>query len=430
MTAMIRSASTSLGTPTRAARASTRSSAGSVGWTAIALLGMLLSPISPLSPAVATAAECTQKWQAYPESSPLAPGFPNDDANYYYFLFPSDGSRWKDISIRLSADFPYARYRSYTLYDDQIRTVDLRHDHQIAAEPGSFNPYVPGVPRDITPRRHVLWIVPHDSDRPDGPNTLRMEPGKDLHNLTLRTYRPDDGIDETGGVPLPTIELFNDKSGQPMSCWWGDRSGGIPDGEAPDWDAVTPRPVVHAYSASGEGQASNGSPYLGAPIFFSAQYGEVVVMDFKVPNWPDTRAGGGTLPSDLDIRYYNVCMVNARTTTTDRCVRDDEFGVQAGGWARVAVGPGSLRSLAESRGFVFFEWPTLYNYPMLLFRQILPEASFAGSFATVPLFDWDAAKDDMDGELEAKAADRWVGDYGPVGRYCTIAEFESDSCGF
>src|SRR3954449_7092275 len=55
--------------------------------------------------------------------------------------------------IRIEADFPYARYTSWNLYDSQAKPISGLNDQELKADPGNKNPFLPGADRRGPPPR-------------------------------------------------------------------------------------------------------------------------------------------------------------------------------------------------------------------------------------------------------------------------------------
>src|SRR3954468_15183299 len=56
--------------------------------------------------------------------------------------------------IRIEADFPYARYTSWNLYDSQAKPIAGLNDQELQADPGSSNPFLAGADRPGEPPPH------------------------------------------------------------------------------------------------------------------------------------------------------------------------------------------------------------------------------------------------------------------------------------
>src|SRR6059058_4827567 len=74
------------------------------------------------------------------------------DADTVNVLFPDSSAQYWTGSyravpgthVRIDGIYPYARYTSWNVYDPILRPFDHRADLDIAPDPGSANPYLPG----------------------------------------------------------------------------------------------------------------------------------------------------------------------------------------------------------------------------------------------------------------------------------------------
>ena len=57
--------------------------------------------------------------------------------------------------IRIEGQYPHARYISWNVYDAAARPIDALSDVQLAPEPGSSNPFLPGADRTVTDRSYT-----------------------------------------------------------------------------------------------------------------------------------------------------------------------------------------------------------------------------------------------------------------------------------
>src|SRR6476659_9174681 len=74
------------------------------------------------------------------------------DADTVNVLFPDSSAQYWTASyravpgthIRIDGIYPYARYTSWNVYDPALRPFTHMYDAQIAPDPGSANPFLPG----------------------------------------------------------------------------------------------------------------------------------------------------------------------------------------------------------------------------------------------------------------------------------------------
>jgi hypothetical protein len=120
------------------------------------------------------------------------------DANNAYFtaLFEMP----PHSTIILHGQFPHSRFFSFTTYGTVNGTVGVAtswiFDYQINPDPGSQNPFQPGVRRDVSNRNFTLTISSEVKPDNPAPNTLyagaagQTDDVQDV-NVTMRFYLPD-----------------------------------------------------------------------------------------------------------------------------------------------------------------------------------------------------------------------------------------------
>src|SRR5215210_7050744 len=57
--------------------------------------------------------------------------------------------------IRIEGLYPHSRYMSWNVYDSGARPIDALSDHQLAPDPGSTNPFLPGASRTVEARDYT-----------------------------------------------------------------------------------------------------------------------------------------------------------------------------------------------------------------------------------------------------------------------------------
>src|SRR3954470_337332 len=122
------------------------------------------------------------------------------DADTVNVLFPDSSAQYWTASyraipgthIRIDGIYPYARYTSWNVYDPLLRPFTHKADLDIAPDPGSANPFLPGAKRN-TPieQRHYTLYITFDQGFQPGPNTIFVDPSKNPARVfTLRVYVP------------------------------------------------------------------------------------------------------------------------------------------------------------------------------------------------------------------------------------------------
>src|SRR6266540_1746219 len=119
--------------------------------------------------------------------------------------------------IRIEGQYPHSRYMSWNVYDSAARPIDALSDSQLAPDPGSSNPFLPGADRTVTQRSYTAFIEVGPRPAQPEPNTLYTGDSQG-GTFLYRVYVPDAVRDQKGGVPLPKVMLEStDGSGAPLS---------------------------------------------------------------------------------------------------------------------------------------------------------------------------------------------------------------------
>ena len=102
---------------------------------------------------------------------------------------------------------PALALHSWNVYDAAARPIDALSDVQLAPDPGSSNPFLPGADRArSTQRAYTAFIEVGPRPAQPAPNTLYTGDSRG-GTFLYRVYVPDAGRDAKGGVPLPRVTL-------------------------------------------------------------------------------------------------------------------------------------------------------------------------------------------------------------------------------
>jgi hypothetical protein len=384
--------------------------------------------------------------------------YPDESAQYYSGAYQAaPGTR-----IRIAGHFAHARYTSFQVYDVAQRPLDGLADLQLAPDAGSSNPFPPGASRTVAKRDYTAFIDfgPVPSTR--ATNTIYTGTGQNgLPNFQgtfiYRLYIPDQGRDAYGDVGLPTATLEASSGGpaSPVDCTNFNRpspsgvneaiaaSNGVPvspggfefPGRSPPvWKKFTNLPAAvvsnllnnqygdpfyQAFNTSGAEQAGGSggflsnihNSYLYATL--SRTHGQVLITRFRAPPFADTRPGPPVMPT-ANMRYWSMCQNQSASQRFIACRADDRSLKTHDGFVTYAVSvPAQQPSNAkEACGVNWLPWgPTADG--TLIYRNMLPEKSFKQAIQFAKPGDEVAT----------------MGEYFPVSRYYSTAEFEKLGCG-
>ncbi len=287
--------------------------------------------------------------------------YPDKSATYFVAnICMPPGSK-----LIIKGQYPHARYISFTVANQlgggQLGNGRFLRGDEILPDDGSSNPFWPSSTRDVLVRNYTLNIVQGDIDNsnPEMPNTLytgTTSENERVH-LSIRTYLPDRGYDGTGnmlldncnerplsGLPIVSLVLCNgtivtgrnlvhilrcikgpDPNGYELNQWIHCISESNDMTNAPcftklvsqvfwntdysvtgSFEADCPEKRVINHPPSNDGGFANNPDTKYMLLPFSFGYGDVVVVQGKMPTHPATRHGNSTLPNDTQVQYFSV----------------------------------------------------------------------------------------------------------------------------
>ena len=285
--------------------------------------------------------------------------------------------------IVIKGQYPHMRHWSFTTYGFDGVPRDNLDDSAIQPQPGSQNPFQPGVARDVSARDYRIEIVNGEppTQRPDNTLYTLDQPGAEI-GMHVRHYVPDHSSDYLGGVAVPQME-YQRANGEVLT---GEaacaataaslRGHQVPLAINPTvwlamaqlpWNkaATTPAlPFEHEplemffnreymvakhfapwlafdrLAVQKGGFWSNRSTRYGYK-YINQQFGKVYLLRGKMPSTPHTWEGNpAPLDQQTDMRYWSVCSVMAPPTgMTVDCLFDEQVAptLDAKGYFSVLV---------------------------------------------------------------------------------------------
>ena len=308
--------------------------------------------------------------------------------------------------IIVKGEFPHMRHYSFTTYSENGIPRDVIDDYQIEPDPGSFNPFRRGVPRDVKQRRYTFTIANGNppAQRPKNVVYTLAEAGTPI-GMHMRNYVPDRSLNWTGSVALPEVELHYDDGrilkGEEACVATAATLRGkqVPPAVNPKiWQAMTHLPwmdreiapskpfeaepmemffnreylllkhffpilALDSMAVQKGGWWSNLSTRYGYK-FVNYNHGKVYVVHGKMPSTPRTWAGDAKFANlDVDMRYWSLCTYGAPPTgLTVDCVFDEGVlpTVDSKGYFNVVVSraPDRPSNATEKCGVVWMEMGT------------------------------------------------------------------------
>jgi hypothetical protein len=386
-------------------------------------------------PAPGASAQSSCGWTVEISGAQANAAFPDQAARYWTAQLPIPPG----FHLEVAGQFPHARYISYITYDPATRAIDGIHDTQIAPDAGSTNPFVAGADRTVANRAYRVYVVdgaPPASGRAQ--NTVYTDNGQSPPSqktsphtafLIYRVYEADQGLDEMGGVGLPTISLVSDDGSQRQT---------LPD--CPAHSLPSTQSLTDALAAAGSGAGNDSVPsvelggqnpptwirYTNAvdgvangvlnnprtgttwptaqqttnmlpsggfyenvdnaymTAFDSASYGDILVFHGKAPTTPQTFLPSDTTMGSGQLRYWSMCS-NTSTTQYLGCIKDDDVKLDSQGYFTVVISTAANRPATAnpSCGIEWLPKGPLPSAPIIL-RNMLPDPSFTQAIQDVP----------------------------------------------
>ena len=359
--------------------------------------------------------------------------------------------------IRIEGQYPHSRYISWNVYDAAARPIDALSDVQLAPDPGSTNPFVPGASRTAEQRDYTAFIEVGPRPAQPAPNTLYTGDSRG-GTFLYRVYVPDRGRDAKGGVPLPKVTLepaggaggapgvdacrelqapyaepLNDLiTGAPGAPDPTDDGNGYPGRNPPRWrlfenlcgsavDILLDNEDGEDFHPDARGRCGDGPGFLSnrdiAYVFTgtSRGFGELLVLRGRAPTFADTRPGPATMPSGEQLRYWSFCQYEPASQRVISCRSDDHVAVGPRGFYKIVVSTAEQRPRNARRrcGVTWLPWGP-QTQGLLIYRHMLPDPSFSQAIQNV-------GKPGEEREV--------MGGYYPRSRYLeTAADFERRGC--
>jgi hypothetical protein len=302
----------------------------------------------------------------------------------------------EQIALRIQSQLPEARYMNYSLYEQEtMDSMGSVADHNLATESDNAC--------------YTIWLSPTQR----GANHVPLAAGGSepkAYELWYRLYVPADGVPGEGGVGLPQIEAFDAVTGAEHAC-----------------------PIPAAAIAPDPGRIANNlppAPLAGEMFMYRAKASQIyanpdnIYLASQFPRNREITVFRFRAPSfglDEQVRYWSLC-TGGLSTLTSACLSDYEAIVGDDGMVSVVVGPAEIEGEVSKLGLNFIDRGRHF-VPVLIYRNVLAQESFAGDPHRIP-----ERGPLSPGPIHDYAAQNYIGDFAPIGRHCTLAEFRAGSC--
>jgi hypothetical protein len=315
------------------------------------------------------------------------------------------------------------------VYDPALRPFAKLSDYQLAPDPGSSNPFLPGADR-TTPisQRHYTVFITFSADDHPGPNTIYVDPSQHPDGVfTLRVYVPNAGRDMTGGVGLPQVtwEPTSETGApaltspcrtleKPSSSTLTDSYAALngpqggppyPGRNPPAWRKFVnicqsggdllfdnafgdklPPPSQNPCTNFGSGGFLSNLDISYVYAFTSRGFGPLVAFHGLAPTFANTYPDAAVMPSGEQVRYWSFCQNDPIDERYVACARDDQVKLDsAGDYTIVASQPADWPKAAAKRCAETVTWIPWGPQPdgVMLYRQMLADPTFTQAIRNV-----------------------------------------------
>ena len=365
--------------------------------------------------------------------------YPDLYVNYWEYTWSTEDH--PDLALRIKGAFPKARFFSFSLYDDEKgEAIGGFADNEIVPDDGSVNPFVVTSPDQGS---FTVYIAPSAMDdsqvrRLDSPNVCRVKEGVKRATIVVREYL---GVDEYGGVELPSIEAVDihtmEEVAAPIrmnsnvtsfdvsySHLWSDERDEMP----------------FFLATRGAYYPNNSTDYLFARTILKDD--QVLVFSFVPVTIPKTVEEYKTAHA----RYWSICFGSARDTHSYYSVYDEQAAVPDGEACTFVVCMKqnheleAVRNKVEAKKAKVGHWQLVVwdrerksvegnaigDCIVTMYRNILPDKSWEYSISSMIPTPYGDPVNTAQENPDKMIARRALGKYGPHGWKYTTAEFLAD----
>lgn len=370
-------------------------------------------------------------WQVFPGKDRRTLALPDFYSDYFAYSYET--LNYPDTGLRITGDFPLARYMSFNLYAMRTGTsLGALTDYQIRTRGGNVNPFVAGSDALPEKRQYVINVQPTqdttgatDAEQtppgPDAPDNLLTFNPSDLKagllTIIIRYYVPQA---EQRSMPLPQMQAYSliDNQNLPLPPSYPQRmelNEPILRKRLDKIFQTVSGDALRFYHVGGGGQFNNADNlYLISGVENVDGRNTVVIMKVRPPAYPRTNEEY----DKVAVRYWSVNQGDPNTSTPYG-MRDEEFRRARDGFVYIMMGAESVRGVAETAGYNFMLWGANKEKAVILYRNLMTTPQYRGSIARVPVLTLPTEE----AVIIEDEAFRHISEYAPVGRKVTMKDF-------
>jgi hypothetical protein len=378
------------------------------------------------------------QWEIYPGNESTSLALPD----YYsiYLAYTYDITLHPNTRLRITGDFPSARYMSFNIYATRSGTsLAALTDYQLKTDARNVNPFVAGSDQRATNRRYVVNVEPQTDESAAeqassdsaitenlltyNPKALNVAPFPEaLLTVVIRYYVP---VGLHGNAEPPRVEVLSMEGSKPLDPQPKSYPTNMAVNEpifryrlAPIFESVD-GDGLRFYHSEGKGQFNNADNlYLISAVDGVDGENNVVILRVVPPTFPrDNKDFDKT-----DVRYWSINQGNPDTSTPVG-IRDGMLRPAKDGFIYLVMGGKSVELKATEGGYNYMPWLADKERAVIIYRNMLTNPQYRGSIMRVPQLPeapWDKQ------QLAAYEASLHIGDYAPAGKKVTAQEFNSN----
>lgn len=376
------------------------------------------------------------------------------DANAVYWRYGWKRKPGDTGGLRITGEFPEARYFSYNVYDDDTKmSLGSFSDAELKGDSGAVNPFQGGGGEKIS-GSYTISILPEGVAGEDE-NVLRFPDSVNHVSILLRFYLPEGDL--KGRRPLPVISLYAPGTGELSAAPPSKKIPKVSKEEVKKYllpmakkmvaeiehnpadvlrglehrtgdslkvnELICKQVVAEAFTRNVPGEPllsfnfqtegtypNKDNYYLTMPVVRTNE-SDVLLLKFKAPRFPASRQ---EYP-ESEVRYFSLSQGD-EITYNHATIIDRDFTVHGDGFIRVLIGADALeiRETAAESGFDFMPWK-VHDKMLLVYRHMMPRKDFGGGIDKVPVFEKGEPARGQSGTVA-------IGDYAPIGKFLSLRD--------
>jgi hypothetical protein len=391
--------------------------------------------------------------------------YPDTGATYWHagYTLP------EGASLKLTGEFPYARYMSLNSYRADASPAYAMVDNAIVPNQGSVNPFVQDASRTGDHREYELSIKQGSAPETIADNILYDSVSAGEKSvLVYRVYVPNQGQDMKGGAALPKAELTLANGDVltgtqacetlssdtdllpipkvPASTYAYLRSTGNPaqnslieenDKQTVKWKAAYN--AVYTNQCSFLGQCAENperqvnwyanldNQYVSA--FLDNTIKPVVVIRGTLPEIPATLNDVDTYDErSAELRYWSICQNEYYSQKVEACLYDEQITIQPDGKYLIVTSKAADKpsNVGSECGIDYLPWSEAGDgFSIVDGQQNHTQDALILVRNMLPVNGFDQAVQNTATPGDESSV---MGDYLPTAQYFTQAEFEALGC--